>query len=501
MTSTPQHSPQYVFGPRPEPSVILGLRPGQVVVISWALALALGVLATVAPPANVPAAIALAAAAAAVGFVPVGGRTVEQWIPVGAQWALRRLTGRTRWRSTAPTAGHSVDGEVAADVPPSLAGVEVYGVEVAGGQLGVAHERAGDAFTALLEVEGDALVLLDSGEQRQRLAAWAEVLRGFGGEASPISRLQWIERSAPDDGDELGRDLRERHTAPAGSAELASYLDLLDEAAPTVRHHDVYLAVQVTSRRAARLLRGVRGRDERRQAAGAILADQLARLDRRLARAGLRVVAGGLGPRRLAEVLRVAGDPAAQGALARRGLHHADQAGADPAHPWPVAADETWQAWHTDSAWHATYWVAEWPRTPVGPDFLAPLLLDPQATRTVSVVMQPVGQGAAVRAAEAARTTQHAERELRERKGFITSWRKRREAEGVERRAAELQEGNAEFRFSGYVTVSAADPQALADACAAVDQAAQQSGLDLRRLAGEQDLAWTYTLPLARGLR
>ena len=27
-----------------------------------------------------------------------------------------------------------------------------------------------------------------------------------------------------------------------------------------------------------------------------------------------------------------------------------------------------------DGTWHATYWVAEWPRTDVGPDFLGPLL-------------------------------------------------------------------------------------------------------------------------------
>ena len=63
-----------------------------------------------------------------------------------------------------------------------------------------------------------------------------------------------------------------------------------------------------------------------------------------------------------------------------------------------------------------------------------------------------------------------------------------------------MQEGYADFRFSGYVTVSAAAEDELDAACAEVHHAAQQSGLELRRMAGEQDVAFTYGLPLGRGL-
>jgi len=51
------------------------------------------------------------------------------------------------------------------------------------------------------------------------------------------------------------------------------------------------------------------------------------------------------------------------------------------------------------------------------------------------------------------------------------------------------------------VTVSAADPPALGLACAEIEQTARQSGLELRRLYGQQLDAFTWTLPLARGLR
>lgn len=494
--------PQYVFGPRAETSVILGLRPGQVVVLNTGLAAAVACLILVPVGANVALAAAAVLAAATVAFVPVaGGRTVEQWAPVALRGAWRRTARTTGWRSPAPTNGRSRSGDQSACPPPGLGGVHIVGVDVGPGELGVAHEPSKGAYTALVQADGDGLGLLDSADQRQRLAAWSEVLAGFGGEASPIARIQWVQRSVPDDGDELARDLGDRAAVPTSSASLASYLELLDDAAPAVRDHEVFLAVQITERRAARLLRGARGRDARRQAAGEVLADQLRRLDRRLARAGLRVVAGALPPRRLAEVLRTASDPAARGDLARRGWHGAEQSGCEPANAWPLATEETWTAYRSDSAWHATFWIAEWPRTPVGPDFLAPLLLESTGQRTVSVVMEPVGHAAAVRAAESARTSELAEAQLRESKGFVESWRKRREAEATERRAAELQEGHGEFRFSGYVTVTAAEPDELDEACAALSQAAGQAGLELRRLAGEQELAWTYTLPLARGLR
>ena len=41
----------------------------------------------------------------------------------------------------------------------------------------------------------------------------------------------------------------------------------------------------------------------------------------------------------------------------------------------------------------------------------------------------------------------------------------------------------------------------LVAACAEVEGIANQSGLELRRLWGEQDIAFTYTLPLGRGVR
>ena len=79
--------------------------------------------------------------------------------------------------------------------------------------------------------------------------------------------------------------------------------------------------------------------------------------------------------------------------------------------------------------------------------------------------------------------------------------RKRREEENVARAEEELNEGHCAFRFSAYITVTARTERELDAACADVEQQARQSRLDVRREYGLQDVAFTYTLPLCRGLR
>jgi hypothetical protein len=114
--------------------------------------------------------------------------------------------------------------------------------------------------------------------------------------------------------------------------------------------------------------------------------------------------------------------------------------------------------------------------------------------------MAPASPSEGFREAEAARTAAVADDELRRRAGFLATARRRRESEGLARREAELSEGHASYRYSGYVTISADSAEELEDACGEVVQLAHRCRLDLRRLFGIQDEAFTWTLPLGRGL-
>ncbi|MGH8980708.1 MAG: SCO6880 family protein, partial [Acidimicrobiales bacterium] len=264
-----------------------------------------------------------------------------------------------------------------------------------------------------------------------------------------------------------------------------SYRSLLSAAGAETCRHEALLALQLRVTGAtARAVRMLGGGD---RGACALLAREVQAMRQQLGSADIPVE----------RVL----DERALATACRRALR--DGAGRCPpcgvAWPWPLVVEEEWGSLRTDGVWHATYWIAEWPRVDVGPEFLAPLLLG-SARRTVAVVMEPLSPARAVRQAERTRTADIADAELRRRGGFLATARRSREAELAGRREQELADGHASFRFSGYVTVTARTSSDLDALCDATEQAASQCRLELRRLYGDQARAFSCTLPLGRGL-
>jgi hypothetical protein len=167
--------------------------------------------------------------------------------------------------------------------------------------------------------------------------------------------------------------------------------------------------------------------------------------------------------------------------------------------PWPIACESNWGSFRTDALLHATYWIAEWPRSDVTSEFLLPLLHDSGGRRAISLVMEPLDPSRATKRAEHARTSVRADSEIRTRHGFRQTARLSRQHEALVQREEELASGHAGYRFSGYVTVSAADSTALERACSRIEQAGALARLELRRLFGSQDRAFCCTLPVGRG--
>jgi hypothetical protein len=169
-----------------------------------------------------------------------------------------------------------------------------------------------------------------------------------------------------------------------------------------------------------------------------------------------------------------------------------------------MATGNEWTCFRSDDAWHATYWICEWPRSPVGGDFLTPLLTatcGPGVRRAVSLVAEPIDPRAAARATASARTAEAANQALRDRVGQLTTERTRSEAADVLRREQELVGGHGDYRFLGLLAVTVATERQLDEACRQAEHDAHTAGLEIRRLYGEQDQAFAASLPLARGLR
>jgi hypothetical protein len=465
---TSEQGVRYRFGARERGGALAGWRAGQILTVAVGLIFGVLVLRWQPNVAGVAAALGILALYGALATVPVAGRTGDEWVPVAVCFEARRRGGA----SSGPMR--------------TLRSLRLLQVEWH--DMGVVHDRAARTLTAALSLRGRNFALLGADEQDRRVGAWASVLASAARDGSPVHRLQWLASSFPDDGRGIRSFLSEAATPAAPSASRASYESLLEVVGSHACTHDVLLALQVRQRSSV-------------EAGCAALVREVGSLARLLGDADV-VVEGVLAAADLARRFSRVYEPEPPQCARERRAGAFDGPSFDDASlddVWPMAIEESWTSVRVDGLVHATFWVAEWPRTEVRSDFLAPLLLSP-ARATLSVVMEPLGPDAAVRKVESRRTADLADAELRRRGGFMSTARHARESEVLARREAELAEGHASFRFSGFVTVSAPDEGELALACDVIRHAAGQSRLALRRLYGDQASAFTCTLPLGRGL-
>jgi hypothetical protein len=499
---------RYRIGPLERRGVLAGWRGSQLAVVAFGLLVAVALLHVLPTGPSLFAAVGVVGICVAGVTWPIAGRTGDEWLPDVARHTRRVAFGRT-WRaapqekgpsrmsgsslsSTATTAGSSRRSRSAQRVasPPrggpfsSLSILQVDSeVTGAGHAPAVVFDAAERTYTAVMPASGPGFVLLGSSERDRRVVGWASALGALARQGTPIHRVQWVARTLPAlrSGGASAKGI-EDSTSPSGS-----YAELLDSLRPEIQRFQVLLAMSVRGGRQGMSLRPLGAQDH--SDACSVLLREVSSFRRRLADADVQS-APALAPRALASVLR-AGFSSSQWSWPSE---------CGTTWPWPVASEVFWDTVRMDGTWHATYWIAEWPRTDVSADFLAPLLLAKDVRQSVSVTMEPLSPLDAMRRTQQARTADVADAELRRRGGFLHTARRRREEETLADREGELADGHAPFEFSAYVTVSTDNRDDLDASCGRVEQAAGQCGMDLRRCYGDQQAAFGFTLPLCRGV-
>ena len=497
---------RYRFGPLERRGLIGSLRVPQVVAIALGLTGAVVLMRTLSGGAGIFSALALALGAIVFCFWPIAGRSAEEWLPVVTRHTARRARGQHRFVSGAPQAGvrPGNDGRPAPIVglPDPTRHLELLAAPFQGEQVGVIKDRKTRTYTVALAVRVTSFGLLDRAEQEGRQAGWGGVLAGLAREGSPVSRIQWIERTVPAHGDEIGRYLGEAWIGSRRRSTRCRCSPTSISQAPRPRSRPI-----TSSSSASKSMRSGRGgRSNAPEASKApsrrvrCAAARVGGARRAIGRCG-RPGRGCAPPRRA--VLGIPGGIRSwsRPGLARLAAADPERDGIDEAAAWPTATENSWGIYRTESAFHATYWISGWPRIDVGAAFLSPLLLHAQMVRAIGVTIEPISPVKAIREVEAARTSDIADRDLRGRMGFIETARGRRQTDAVARREEELADGHAALRFAGYVTVSARSLEGLERHCSEIEHAAQMARLELLRLYGQQEEAFTYTLPLCRGLR
>jgi Putative type VII ESX secretion system translocon, EccE len=336
-------------------------------------------------------------------------------------------------------------------------------------------------------------VLADHASQERRVTAWGALLAQCGQEGTRIAGLQWLERTLPDS----GRGLAEwwANAGRKDSRFARSYEALIADAGPTATRHETYLAVSIDARRIRRLVKQAGGGPE--GAARVVLAE-LGWIRQALARADLQVRRV-LSPSGLAQLARSQFDSAVFGTVTTFPQR-------SPRLPLvaagPMAAEAEWSRYRTDGDLHAVYLIAEWPSVPVEAAWCYPLLALSGVRRTVSVCAVPIPPSKSMRDLRSQRVAKRADEAQRRRLGQIETAQDDDEVDSLQRRELELVRGHNEFRFTGWVSVSATTPEQLDAACALVEQAAVRSALVVRRIYGEVDQAFlAAAIPLNEGVR
>jgi hypothetical protein len=492
----------YRFGPLERRGILGPVRAGQAGLLAAGALLAIATLDQAPSAIGALLATLFFAGAVVLAVAPLGKRTLEEWLPVAVSFALRRVSGRNRFRSPIPACGMVARGRAGSGrmrigdskpvAPTALGSVRIVDAAYRDRPIGVLSERVGRRLTAVLACRVVAFSLLDPEAQERRLARWGLVLSGAASTA--IRRIQWVERTAPAQADELARWLhaeRDPAVPPRGTPMIESYLELIGTTAKVTQEHEILIAVQVDARRVRD-----RGPDTIMRA----LIEETERVAQGLEAAEVMVL-GALTSGQLAHALRTAFDPYARAELAALQIADPSHDGLAEANAWPLGTEESWDHYRSDGAVHATYWIGGWPRIDVSPMFMDALLGRSSTVRTVAVTFEPIPPERSTREVEAAVTRDRADRELRHRFGQSETARQRQAQDATMRRESELAAGHSEIRLAGFVTVSGRDRDDLRRACSEVLEHAARARLELHRMYGQQADAFTFTLPLCRGLK
>ena len=492
MSTSSESEPAYLFGPRDRGALLLGMRLPQLLLMSAAVLLLLAGLVS-GTSYGLPLGVLSAVTATVVAFLPVQGRPLVDWVRPVANFGYGKLSGQGTylggpWAVHAPTQGTR---ELA--LPGIGARVRVRSFDTAHGEVAVI--RQGNRWTAVLQVTAPAYPLADRATQQERISAWGSLLAQLGQEGSRLAAVQWLERTIPDSGRGLDDWWQQRGDRRAPNA--AQYEQLIQDAGPAATRHETFVAVSIDERRCRRAVRAAGGGPD---GVAQVLVNELAWVETGLRRCDVLVV-GWLGPLDLGRLVRTQYDPLSTQSIDNRkatGPDHGVRLGA----AGPMAATSSFNHYRTDSGFHAVYWIASWPRMQVQAAWLYPLLVLGGLRRTVSVTAEPISPSQSFREVRSAKVQKLTEEAQRERFGQVETALDDEEHATVVRRERELVQGHVEYRFTGYVTVSAPTETELENACAQIEQAAVRSVLEVRRVFGEQDQAFVAAaLPLARGVR
>ncbi len=444
-------------------------------------------------------------------YVPYKGRTFFKWFEINRSYK-RTLRRGAAYRSAAIEAGTRLDGrEVEVGPPPGIGRITWLSAPFGPDEIAVLLHADRRTVTAAIEIEGPGVGLRDSEDQEALVERFGTLLKHVANGDGYVTRLQMLARTLPADPDAHAKDVERRGDARAPEWLKDSYDQLQSMVSTSSEQHRAYLVACMHYSRelaaeAQAIARASRHEGGKRQVdrdggLAVVMARELTDICARLAEADIRVRQP-LGQGRLASLVHSMYDPD----------HPIDHIQAmTKRNAWPAELDATEATFlqaktresSTRAPWcHSTAWVKEWPMTPVGVNFLAPLLVHtPDVIRTVAVCMDLEPTDVAIERMLTEKTNDDADASRAAKMNRVVDPRDVAHHSRVDQRGEDLASGAAGVNLVGYITVSSRSPEALARDKRTIRASAGKSYLKLEWCDREHHRAFVNTLPFATGIR
>ncbi|MFF1678367.1 SCO6880 family protein [Streptomyces sp. NPDC058256] len=486
--------------PRPRPRGLLGRRfeMDEQLVLLCGIALSVGLLAALPGiPLKILGCLGAAGTCIWATMVPYRGRTFLRWFEIRRSHRRLLRDGKLLYQSTAPLSGRRRDGtpEPVAQpvgVPEAL---EWITAKTAYGDSAVLLQPTESMFVTCIEVEGAKnFGGLDDGDKEALIGAYEYLLKETAESGGRIQYVQWLARLLPTDPNAHAHDAAARRDPAAPSWLSDSYDQLVDTVSVYAEDRRLFLVLGIpyTQELSAEALHYQTLYDGYAE----VLGKEVEQFIRSLPGAQLRWIRN-LDEPGLASL-----------------IHHTyapdhwinDTRGMDRASCWPAEMDAreptrmAARSWEGADPWYtSTAWIKQFPVLPVGVNFLAPLLLYvSDVILTVGVTMRLLPADKALEDAMADVTNEAGQAD--NNPGKIADPREERELGASASTMHDLANGAAGVRLTGWVTVTAPDPELLVQHRNTVRAAAVKSQLALEWCDNEQYRAFANTLPMVTGL-
>ncbi|GHB80379.1 hypothetical protein GCM10010347_58820 [Streptomyces cirratus] len=444
-------------------------------------------------------------------YVPYKGRTFYKWFEINRSYKRTLRRGAT-YRSGAVEAGvRASDGrEVEVGPPPGIGRINWLAAPFGPDEIAVLLHADRRTVTAAIEIEGPGVGLRDSEDQEALVDRFGTLLKHVANGDGFVTRLQMLARTLPADPDAHAKDVAQRGDTNAPVWLRDSYDQLQSMVSTSSEQHRAYLVacmhytreLAAEAHTIARASTPHKGRKLDRDAGLAIvMARELTDICARLAEADIRVRQP-LGQGRLSSLVHSMYDPDHPidhiQAMTKRNAWPAELDAVEPTYLQAKTRESS-----TRAPWcHATAWVKEWPMTPVGVNFLAPLLVHtPDVIRTVAVTMDLEPTEVAIERMLTEKTNDEADASRAAKMNRTVDPRDIAAHGRLDQRGEDLASGAAGVNLVGYITVSSRSPEALARDKRTIRASAGKSYLKLEWCDREHHRAFVNTLPFATGIR